>query len=279
MRPNRLDIGHVPTGTPVDLKIERAGHHRKRLLDEIDAFREREPYLIREQRKDWQGRPYRVVTAYDAEQPPDCISQILGDFVNNLRSSLDHLVGQIRLDGPSKSSAFPICRRRTGQGGSFMELRQRKLAGIPNPAKKLIERMQPYDRRYGRPSRARVRWEALSYLETLWQVDKHRTILLATSLLSPDSISHNRTGEESSGIGHRFTPTRDEADWWLPIDDDDQTFYPKFTVQISLAKPRGFADDWPDIDGWELDGLVDYMYRTVVWDVVPHLSKFIQRAP
>ena len=224
-----------------------------------------------------EGRPYRVVTAYAAENPPDCIPQLLGDFLTNLRSALDHLIGHMRPDGPSKTFAFPICSRKTGQHGSFMEVSGRKLADIPRPAKKIIEAMQPYDRRYGRPSRRRVQFEALGYLETLWNIDKHRTILLATSLLSPDYVGHNRGSEEPSGIAWRRAPADGEAEWWLPIDNRDQTFHPHFGVEVSLAKPRGFADDWPGIDGWAVDGLVDYMYRTVIWSVVPQLRKFIQR--
>jgi hypothetical protein len=259
----------------VDLKIERANQHREELIANIKAFREREPYRIREQRKEWQGGLYRVVTAHQPEDPPDAIPLLLGDFVHNLRSALDYLVGAMRPDGPSRDSAFPICTRR-GTANGFLNLSKKKLAGIPAPAKKRIKRMQPYDRRYGRPRLERVRWEALAFLETFWKVEKHRTILLASGFLAPDYVAHNRTGEQSSGIGHRTTPTGDEADWWLPIDSRDQTFDPHFGIEISLTKPRGYAEDWPSIAGWALDGLVEYMYRTVQYEVVPALREFIQ---
>lgn len=271
----------TPVRSPVDLKIERANHHREQLLAELEAFRERKPYLIRERQEEWRGVPYWVVTAYQPERPPDSIPLILGDFVNNLRASLDYLVGEMRPDGPSKKSAFPIFTRRTTSPGfaGFFDVGYSKLAGIPSPAKKLIERMQPYDRRYGRPRIERAHWEVLAALEALWNIDKHRTILLATSLISPSEVRHYRTGEEASGIGHRFTPARDEADWWLPIDDGDQRFDPRFDVEVALAKPRGFAEDWPRQEWGDLAGLVGYMYQVVVYGVLPQLRQFIQRRP
>lgn len=267
-------MGYSFVSHPIDLKIERANHHREELIASLKTFRERKPYLIRENRKEWRGITYRVVTAYQPERPPYSVSLVLGDFIQNLRASLDYLVGEMRVDGPSRDSAFPICTRRSGPNG-FLQLSKKKLAGIPRPAQKMIERMQPYDR--GRPRKERVRWEVLRMLQTMWNVDKHRTILLATTLLSPDYIAHNRTGEEPSGIAHRISAARDEADWWLPIDNRDQTFDPHFGVEISLAKPRGFADDWPDIAGWPLDGLVDHLYNKVRYDVLPHLSQYVQR--
>jgi hypothetical protein len=259
----------------VDLKIERANQHREELIAAIKTFREREPYAIREDRKESKGILYRVVTAHKPEDPPDAIPLLLGDFVQNLRASLDYLIGAMRIDGPSRDSAFPICTRRSGVNG-FLQLSKRKLAGIPTPAKERIERMQPYDRRYGRPRIQRTHWQALAMLETFWKIEKHRTILLASSFLAPDYVAHNRSGEEASGIGHRITPTGDEADWWLPIDSRDQTFDPHFGIEVSLTKPRGFADDWPNIAGWALDGLVEYMYRTVQYQVLPELREFIQ---
>lgn len=259
----------------VDLKIERANQHREELLANIKAFRERKPYLIREEPQNWRGSLYRIVTAYQPGDPPDTIPLLLGDFIQNLRASLDYLVGAMRTDGPSRDSAFPICTRR-GTPNGFLQLSKKKLAGIPAPAKKVIERMQPYDRRYGHPRIERTHWQALGMLETFWKIEKHRTILLASGFLAPDYVTHNRLSEQSARIGHRRTATGDEADWRLPIESGDQAFDPHFGIEVSLTKPRGFAEDWPDIAGFALDGLVNYMYNTVYYQVVPALREYIQ---
>jgi len=42
----------------------------------------------------------------------------------------------------------------------------------------------------------------------------------------------------------------------------------------------GFTRDWPQwINAWEVDGLVDYLYRTVAQEVVPRFNDFVQRTP
>lgn len=266
-----MSVPYRVTGTPVDLKVERANQHRVELLAMLAAFRDREPYRIREDLKEWNGKPYRVITAHSPERPPEIVPLLTGDFINNLRSALDHLVGVMRSDGPTRTSAFPICDRR----GKFLAQRRSKLAGIPHPAKELIERMQPYDRRYGRPRRERSRWDALAILETLWNTDKHRAILLTSTLVAPDYLGHNRTGEQSAGIGFRVAPAGHEAEWWLPVDDRDQRFDPHFGVQVALAKPGGFAADWPELFDWPLDGLVNHLYSKVAHDVLPMFREYL----
>jgi hypothetical protein len=260
----------------IALKVQRADKHREDLLRCLQGYRDRRPYQIRKHIESWEGRAYLVVTAYGAEPLPDEVPVLLGDFIQNLRSSLDYLVGVMRRDGPSRVSAFPICTRRNAPNG-FLQISERKLADIPRPAKELIERMQPYDRRYGRPGLARVRWESLATLQALWNIEKHRTILLATTLLAPDYVTHNRTGEQGSGIAHRVAPSQGEADWWLPIDERDQSFDPHFGIEISLTKPRGFAEDWPPgVADIPLDGLVQHLYQKVAYDVLPHFRQYVQ---
>lgn len=124
--------------TSADLKIERANHHREQLLADLEAFRDRKPYLIRERVEERGDLIYRFVSAEDAEPPPAHIALVRGDFVQNLRASLDHLVGAMLPDGPSRDSAFPICVRKDGDSG-FDRVSARKLAGIPDDAKDVIE--------------------------------------------------------------------------------------------------------------------------------------------
>jgi hypothetical protein len=261
-----------PLGHPIDLKIKWADHHRERLVKEIETYRERKPYLIREDFRESNGLPYRVVVAHSPEPLADEVVLRLGDFLNNLRASLDYLVGAMRPDGPNDKSAFPI----TSKGRKrFREVSRVPLRGIPYPAKELIEKVQPYHR--GRPRWKRQQWWPLEALERLWNIDKHRSLLVTTTLLSPEHVWHNRTGEEGSGIGWRVAHGENEAEWWLPLDDRDQNFHPEFGIQISLAKPRGFTGDWlPRIEDWELDALVNAMYSTVYHRVLPQFGKFVK---
>ena len=259
-----------------DLKIGRANHHREQLLADLQAFRDREPYVIRERIEERGAVTYRVVSAEDAEQPPDQIALVLGDFIQNLRSSLDHVVGAIRADGPSKDSAFPICFRKDGDAG-FDRVSIKKLAGIPEAAKDIIESMQPYVPADGDRDWHRDMFRPLGILHTLWNIDKHRSILLSTTLVRPKYIGHNRTTDEPSGIGHRLAAAGGIAEWWLPVDERDQAFDPHFGIEVSLTRPIGFADDWPpEMGSRPLDGLVEQLYRTVAFGAVPRLREFMR---
>jgi hypothetical protein len=258
---------------PVDLKIQWANRHRESLFGKLEAYRRSEPYQVRIDHREWQGNVYRVAVAHDVQPPPAEVALVFGDLIENLRSSLDYLVGLMRKDGPSQNSGFPICRQADGDNG-FFRLAKRKLADIPEEAKDLIEGMQPYDSRGDALDASRYR--SLAALQALWNISKHRTVLFSTAINIPDYVVSDRADEDGPGIGHRIDPAKGEAEWWLPL-SGEQTFDPHFGVKVSLAKPRGFAEDLPDwVAEWTFEGLVSYIYKTVEYDVVSYLYRFIQ---
>jgi len=216
--------------------------------------------------------PHRFFTAHSPEEPPSQVPLILGDFIHNLRASLDYAIGEMLPRGATKKSAFPI----TNKGRkAFDEAAGRNLVGIPDPALEIIERMQPYRR--GRPSPGRRNWNNLEILELLWNIDKHRSILLAVTVLSPEDARHNRSGEEPTGIGWAFAPADKQAQWAIALDGRDETFDPHFGVQVSLTKPRGFAKDWiPLLERWPLESLVTNLYTVVQQGVLPQLRQFMK---
>lgn len=259
-------------GNPVDLKLQWANRHRGSLLALLDTYQQSKPYRVRVDHRDWQGNAYNVVVAHDLQPPPPEIALTLGDLIENLRSCLDYLVGLMRPEGPSKDSSFPICRQADGPNG-FAKLVKRKLGGIPDEAKDLIEAMQPYDSR-GDALDA-WRYKSLAALEALWNISKHRTVLFSVAFVTPDYVGSNRAEGEEPGIGHRFNRADNEAEWWLPV-AGDQAFDPHFGVDLGLATPRGFSQDLPDwVPDWNVASLVSYIYKTVEYDVVSHLYQFI----
>src|SRR5213592_4917234 len=103
---------------------------------------------------------------------------MLGDYVQNLRAALDYLVGAMRPDGPSRNSQFPIVLKRPKGPHGFKKRCCVYLHHVPDEAVQLIHWMQPYHR---------PRWEgtfrnALAALEVLWNVSKHRTLLVTTAV-------------------------------------------------------------------------------------------------
>lgn len=180
---SRLDKEYAPgvsRGEPLAgcfAKLERAKTHLNSLDALIGPFLETEP------------RPYRMFTKVDVEasryigrigiyrQPPLEWSAIIGDYLQNLRSALDHLVWVLVLANGQKPSgnAFPIFDQPPPKKSSHPEREKwkRHVRGVHPGAVRFIELCQPYNGPDG-PSR-----HALAVLRTLSNEDKHRTLVPA----------------------------------------------------------------------------------------------------
>lgn len=88
------------------------------------------------------------------EEPDDRLTVIIGDFVVNLRSALDHLVHEARGGGPRhRAASFPICMFdmwEVDAAGAYVvgTNRERKafmaqLPDVPDPAVRIIKAAQP----------------------------------------------------------------------------------------------------------------------------------------
>jgi len=250
-------------------KLARARHHGNELLHALDTFgtpaRVRREFDFR-QRK---GIDYKVVSGIPDPASPD-IALVFGDYVQNLRASLDYLIGEMRRDGPSGKSAFPISR----SFNEFKSARPTKLSGILTEAASSIEQMQVYDDTDLAQDPMRVLYRPLRWLEALWNIDKHRTIVL-TSTAVEFMYATSRTGEGESGIGFEFRDNGRVAEIWIPMTEEhsDTSFFP----EVRLTRPSGYRADWPsDLDQIGLDAVVAEIFRTVVWRVFLPLRGFIR---
>jgi hypothetical protein len=250
-------------------KLGRARHHGNEVLQALDSFGTH-AHIRREvdfrQRK---GMDYKVVSGIPDPPPPD-IALVFGDYIQNLRASLDYLVGEMRRNGPSGKSAFPISR----SSKEFTSTRPSKLSGIPAEATTVIEEMQVYDDTDLIQDPTRSLYRPLRWLETLWNIDKHRTIVLTTTAIEfMYATSQARSGE--SGIGFDFTDDGRVAEIWIPVTEEDAGT--NFYAEVRLSKPSGYAADWPiGLDQIGLDGVVAEIFRTVVWRVIRPLGRFIR---
>ncbi len=129
-----------------------------------------------------EGGPYRLTVEPDAERGYYLVKAIrvretndwallLGDFLHNVRSALDHMVWQLVLandERPSRSNEFPIAV----DPGWFDRKAKRYLAGVHDDAIAVIRSLQPF----------RVSDEGKRKLDPLWllneleNVDKHRLV-------------------------------------------------------------------------------------------------------
>jgi hypothetical protein len=149
-------------------KLDRAEHHLHNLKDELRAYIQTDPVrLVSELNAQGTKQVFRI----DLRQElPKGLSLIAGDFVHNLRSSLDHLAwafagGMGRAPG---TTAWPIITTRE-------ELRRWMTVtkGMTDKQRAFVKRFQPY---------YRDDWitRELALIKRLDDGDKHQQITLLT---------------------------------------------------------------------------------------------------
>jgi hypothetical protein len=126
---------------------------------------------------------------------PAKLGLIVGDCLQNLRSSLDYLVWELVLvskNEPSKKNMFPIC----ATSDSFQAaLSGHRIEGVSPEAAKLIDDFQPYHE--GEPNA-----HSLVILDELANINKHRRVLLTeiSSISTGEMISIWKDWVSSGGV-------------------------------------------------------------------------------
>ena len=146
------------------LKTARAKEHLDSLWEQIAAFRGTRPHRFRVER-DLANQCYRM--HFRIQPVPDKFALIVGDFLNCLRASLDHLVwalAKLRKPYP-RGTAFPILEKPN------IRLIQKCTRGVPTEARALIVSLQPYQK-----EQSAIRSHHLWRLNRLCNIDKHRRI-------------------------------------------------------------------------------------------------------
>ncbi len=162
------------------LKVKRAQKH---IIDIERAAREyagHHPYEFRRLRyPDHQlkvGFQMRIT-----QQPDPMIAVVLGDFVHNLRSALDHVIVACTPKKRWKSASFPILFEdiwEKDRAGDFVVNDAQRRAdletavgGLPDGARAVVIRTQPYHHR-GEAYR-----DALGIISRVENADKHRQLI------------------------------------------------------------------------------------------------------
>lgn len=162
----------------VRAKLHRAKENIVNLQGECVAF------LNEHYRHDFIGEAdpqgsKHLISYPSSKAPPARLAVLTGEVLYLLRSSLDHLVGQlVRLGDPShklNGVSFPICTDPRNHNASECG----KVKGIPDAAAAAIMAAQPC---YGR--HAPDRSHALAILNTLNNRDKHRLLVTLVGTLT-----------------------------------------------------------------------------------------------
>lgn len=104
-------ISGIPEGA--QLKLDRARRHIEELVAAINAYHKKDPYVLRLERGG--GERKYVLRSYFDHEPPAELPAIIGDCLQNMRMSLEHVVWALARQelgrGPGHT-AFPICTAR-----------------------------------------------------------------------------------------------------------------------------------------------------------------------
>lgn len=208
-------------------KFRRSEHHFEVLATLVQRFLSSSPYgaveVIENQNADvvhtWRG----VIR----DKPPVEWSPLIGDCLNNLRSSLDHLAWGLA-GGRGRHTAFPIFRDESG----YKRLTpSRHLKYVREDAHAIIESLQPY--RHVKGPNAHF----LFLLDRLTNDDKHRE-LLGTEVGVAHINIDNPVGEAARG--DRLTFEFQPRNKWF---ENDEMFIRYRTSNPKLHVPLDFTFD------------------------------------
>lgn len=184
-------------------KIVRAKEHLQALEGEALRYFASQPgEVVAEE----EPETYRIVLKFNAKTPvPTSVPLILGDCIQNLRSSLDYLVWELVLaanETPDIKNMFPIC---STQGAFQSQIARHRLRGVAADAVEEIERLQPYH--YGQ------KWETspIQVLDTFCNINKHRRLLL-TVLAAHAARTEFLSSESGHHVHSTLTPSYDGAE-------------------------------------------------------------------
>lgn len=152
----------------VRAKIERAEKHVGELDSAIDAFFQTNPYRV-SQEDDRQLGGIRYVLRVVGTIPVG-IPVIVGDVLHNLRSAMDHIVGQLVLaNGGSveRHHCFPVVELAK----NYQSFATRALDGVRQEAIDLVAGTKPY----------KGGDDDLWHIHQMNNIDKHRLLLPAAS--------------------------------------------------------------------------------------------------
>lgn len=170
-----------PTLDGARLKIERAKKHFIDLQSAIIAYE-----TAYNQSAGVKAQPKGKGFSFSVEEVPEIdpfIPLMLGDFVHNLRSTLDHIVCQLALLNGQPvecctKTAFPVCI-----DPSHESLVRKAKRFVSSKAFEVIEECQPYAaaKAQGYPPEHHTLW----ILSELDNIDKHRTVLVVAKKIRP----------------------------------------------------------------------------------------------
>jgi len=182
----------IPEAIPdsVHWKLVRAQEHLQELQTQVRRFYQKNPAKVVRQPD---GSPDEFIgKVVSGVTIPGKIPMIIGDFLTNVRSSLDYLVWELVLaakNNPTDKNMFPIC---TTPEAFNQQLARHRLDGVPIDAITEIQALQPHHD--GQDAGGHV----LAMLDQLCNINKHRRVIatmIRGSVAPSDFVTQEINGE------------------------------------------------------------------------------------
>jgi hypothetical protein len=207
-------------------KLFRAKEHLDGIQVETQRYYQANPAKVVRQQK---GSPDEFIGRVVTNAPiPKRIPLIIGDFLQNLRSSLDYLVWELVLSAkntPDHNNMFPICTTPEAFRGQL--------------AIAEIEALQPcHD---GQDTKGNV----LAMIDDLCNVNKHRRIL--TTILyggqaPSDLVTHETDGEMFANVSFESILKQGTEIGPFPMVDGPDGRFPKVDAPVNFVAFIAFDD-------------------------------------
>jgi len=195
------------------LKLDRAELHLRHLERAVTTYTNGHHYRairLAPVKKD----PYRWRFALEVTKEPNArTAVVLGDFLFNVRSALDHLAVQIAPTARESKAGFPIYRDpifspdALGVLEPLHEVKREKFASLttemPVGAQAIIEHAQPY-RRAELLNAGPDAIHTLEALSRLHNADKHRTLSILATGVSYPSVTISWPGGQITYFSPRY---------------------------------------------------------------------------
>jgi hypothetical protein len=227
----------VPDLDEIIDRLERADEHFETIKEHLCAYYRTSTVGVRGY---FDPKRDGLVIGPGYRAPELRLHTLVGEFLHDLRSSLDHLVWLLVLlnhGRPTERTTFPILRADPTPNAQGVQAPPRVAGGVSRTASAVIEDAQPY------------KWQAnymrhpLYLLHELWNVDKHRHIVAKGSRLDELTIP-DRTPRFDFTLGFDAV-TEDGAEISLVPSDPAVKVNPQTTLQVMIDEPNKGIVEYP----------------------------------
>lgn len=245
------------------LKVERAIQHLEHLERQI-ALIETAPFVVVERRDQDNNDRIWLLEESDRSRHLLGVSMygvIVGDVVHQLRSALDHAVWKLAKPPIPFVTGFPVCEVKSNAKGCFDSIAKKRLQNLDQPAFDYIESVQPYNRLGAN--------DPLWQLNELWNVDKHRTIIVLANPTWNQPVAIAFPDDRAAYAGEVKEPTFPEI---VRLDA-------KSHAVVILGEPGKvrivFGNDVPAVAGKLVVPTLQWLLMYVQGSILPGLESYL----